>query len=85
MKERKSRSGRAPFAAAGVLVEGPKRVPVRRLNLIAGQRAEAQTAGARGFTLLADHLALAAGQTGEEVIETAVAPIFPVKLLGYSV
>src|SRR6056297_2604836 len=73
--------GRAPFACAGVLVEGPDRVPMLEPDLIAGQRHYLAAEGLRAGAFLADGLALARGQIGEKGVETLVAAIDPVILL----
>ena len=72
--------GPAPFAAAGVLVEVPERVPLRARSIVgAGQVADRQPLD-RGGALLADRLALAAGERGEEIVEGRIAVVAPVEL-----
>jgi len=50
----------------------------------AGQRVDLDAAGKRGFTLLADGLALARAERGKKLIEARVAVILPVELLAGS-
>ncbi len=77
--------GRAPFAGARVLVEGPEGIPVLRLDGLSGKRADGQAVALRGFAFLADHLALAAGKLAQKIAVTGVAAVFPVELLGDAV
>ena len=69
----------APFAAAGVLVEAPERVPVRLGQLAAGEMDDLGRRLRRG-ALLEDRLALARRQRGREVGEARIAGIGPVEL-----
>src|SRR5205085_11091380 len=71
--------GLPPFARAGVLVEIPHRVPLGAADLAATQRADLESFLGR-FALLADGLALAAAQPGEEIVEARIAAIEPVIL-----
>src|SRR6185369_17790396 len=64
--------GVAPFARAGVLVENPHRVPFGAADLGSAKRSKADPV-ASGRALLADRLALAAGQVSEEVVEAGIA------------
>src|SRR5690606_8947069 len=73
--------GPAPFAPAGVLVEGPEGVPMPGPDLVAGQAADAAAEGLRPLAFLADRLALARGELGQEVVETAITLVQPVELL----
>ena len=78
--EKRSRQiGLAPFAAARVLIEDPERIPVRGRDLGTGEVADRQPLD-RGGAFLADRLALAAGERGEEIIEARIALIGPVEL-----
>ncbi|KIU01563.1 hypothetical protein QU38_00985, partial [Staphylococcus aureus] len=71
--------GAAPFAAAGVLVEGPEGVPMRLGDLGAGQVPDGQARHCRR-ALLADRLALAAGKSAQELVEAPIAFIGPMEL-----
>ena len=77
--------GAAPFARAGVLIELPERIPMLGPQIVARQRHDVPAKGLRLRTFLADRLALARGQAGQEVLEAGIAAIFPVKLLRYAV
>jgi hypothetical protein len=68
-----------PFAAAGIQVKGPHRVPFGGADVAAGKRGELQ-AFAGGGAFLSDCLAFAACEGGEEFVEIAVAAIVPVIL-----
>src|SRR5690606_32633058 len=71
--------GLAPFARAGVPVELPEGFPFRGPDLGPAQRPDFQPLDRRR-AFLADLLALAAGQSGEKVLESPVAAIVPVEL-----
>src|SRR5208282_5867591 len=73
--------GMAPFAVAGVAVEAEEGVPVALLDLLPGERQHLEPAGKGGLALLADVLALARAQGGEEIIEVAIAAVVPMELL----
>jgi hypothetical protein len=79
-KKERVRIGRAPFAAAGVHVEGEEGVPVLGLDLLAAKRPHAQPLPAHRLALLADRLALARRQRRQEIVEAAVAVVVPVVL-----
>ena len=51
--------GRAPFAAAGILIEAPEGLPMLGLDRIAGQRVDRATESLRLLAFLAQCLALA--------------------------
>ena len=71
----------APFARAGVHVEGEKRVPYRFGQIGAGEPGDLDAGRERFLALAADGLALARGERGQEIVETGVAAILPVELL----
>ncbi len=71
---------RAPFAAAGIHVEGIEGIPMRRGEVAAAENADVDAVGCRPRPLLADHLALARGQGGEEIVEVPKALVPPVEL-----
>ena len=85
-KKRAGQVGRAPFAAAGVLIEAPEGVPVLRARSASPVRARmVPPKRLRDGALLADRLALARGEVGEEGVEIGVAAVLPVELLGGAV
>src|SRR5207237_9896058 len=71
--------GMAPFAGAGVLVEDPEGVPMLLAYGVAGEVDDLQLLDGAG-ALLADRLAVARGQSGEEFVEAPIALIEPVEL-----
>ncbi len=71
--------GRPPFARAGVLIEGPERVPMLGADVIATQLLDPHRVLRRG-AFLAQILALARGEIGEEILEAGVIAIVPVEL-----
>ena len=74
--------GAAPFAAAGVLIEGPEGVPMIGPDRVAGQHADGAAELRGGLPFLADRLALARGEVGKEGVEVGVGAVFPVILMG---
>src|SRR6185503_10982362 len=72
--------GRAPFAAAGVHVEGVEGVPVPRFQVGAAQLADDQALAPYRVAFLADRLALARGECAEEIVEGFVAGVAPMVL-----
>ena len=78
--------GGAPFARAGVLVEAPEVHPNGAGSMASPVSADDLAAeGLRGLAFLADGLALARGEVGEEGVEVGVAAVLPVELLGDAV
>ena len=71
----------APFPHAGVLIEGPERVPVFGPDIVAGKMADGHAVLHRLRAFLLEVLALARGEGGEEAVEVAVSFILPVELL----
>ncbi len=69
----------APLARGGIEVEIVERVPVRGRDVVAGKAAHLDVLH-RLLALLADVLALARGERGEEPVEIVVAGIVPVEL-----
>jgi hypothetical protein len=55
------------------------------LDVVSGELPDREAGGAGGFAFLADHLALARRQVVQEIVETGVAAVFPVELLGDAV
>ena len=76
--------GRAPFARAGVLVELPKRIPMFRLDLIAGEGFNRTAKILRLQTFFADVLALARTERCEKAIEISIAVVLPMELLAFA-
>ena len=72
--------GRTPFAAAGIHVEGEEGVPVPGLEIVAAELVDDQIRAAHRLALLADRLALARGEGGQEIVEGRVAGVAPVIL-----
>lgn len=73
--------GAAPFARAGVLIEAPESVPVLRADFVAGQAVDRDAVRCRRRALLAEVFALAAREVDEEIVESLISPVLPVKLL----
>ena len=73
--------GPAPFARAGVHVEGEKGVPDRFGEIGAGEPGHLDAGRQRLLALAADGLALARGERGQEVVEAGIAGILPMELL----
>ena len=71
----------APFARAGVHVEGEKGVPDRFGEVGAGEPGHLDAGLKRLLALAADGLALARGEAAKEVVEAGVAGILPMELL----
>jgi len=69
--------GPAPLARAGVLVEVPERVPMLGPDVGPAERADLDPILCGG-AFLADVLALARGERGEEIVEACIAAVFPV-------
>ena len=78
-KEAPGQIGLPPFARAGILIEAPEYVPMRLGQRIAVQVRDLQPLD-RAPPFLADILALLARQVGQEILETAIAPVGPVEL-----
>ena len=71
--------GMPPFAGAGILVEGPKGIPVAFLDVGAVEMLDRQSfEGER--SLLSDGLALARRQGRQKIVEASVTLVQPVKL-----
>ena len=73
--------GRAPFAAACILIELPEGVPMFGFDLIACEATDGSAKVLRLGALAADVLALACGQGCEEVCKGFKTVVFPMKLL----
>src|SRR5450759_4971919 len=73
--------GPAPFARAGVHVEGEKGVPHRFGEIGAGEPDHLDAGLQRLLALAADGLAFAGREAAEEVVEAGVAGIHPMELL----
>src|SRR5947209_997835 len=71
----------APFARAGVHVEGEERIPMCFGNVAAGDPFDADAVVQRGFALFADGLALTRGEIGEERLEARISRIEEMELL----
>ena len=73
--------GAAPFARAGVHVEGEERTPMCGLDVGAGQKVDLDVVAQRLAPLALDCLALARGERGEESVEIGIALVEEMKLL----
>ena len=73
--------GPAPFAAAGVHVEGEELVPGAFGQVAAGQPVDRDAVGQRLAALLLQRLALARGERGEEIVVADIALVEEMELL----
>ena len=80
-KELAREIGAAPFARAGLHVEGKERIPDAFGQIAAGEPVHADAVRERVLAFAADGLALARRERGEEILERRVAGVLPVELL----
>ncbi len=73
--------GPAPFARAGLHVEGKERVPGILGDVAAVERVDRDAVRHRVAPLALDRLAVARIERGEEIVETGVTLVVPVELL----
>src|SRR5208282_3418217 len=74
----------APLSVARVAIEAEERVPMPGLDVVAGKRPNFDTVRHRRLALLADGLALARTECGQEIVEISKARVLPMKLLAFT-
>src|SRR4029077_9526041 len=71
----------APFARAGLHVEGKERIPDCFRQIAAGEPVHADAVRQSVLAFAADSFAFARSEHGEEILERRVPGVFPVELL----